>query len=221
MQEVRFEIVGLAPGLMTSNPAKIKKPTGSTTRGGRAAIPTPEEESEAGCYRMASGQIYGKSEWFRGAVLEVCKGRKYPGNKSALTLMQSTLFDEMEELPLYHPVTRKPIMEYEIDTRRAVVQGAGVMRSRPLYREWGCVVRFIYDEVAMDIPKIVEAIQDAGRFVGVGEFRPRPPANIKGHGKGGPFGRFEARLLDTGEVVQCEETLPSGQPIPRMKGLGK
>lgn len=243
MKEIRFEITGVTPGLMTSNPQKIKKPTGATTRGGKAAIPTPEEEAEAGCYRLPSGQIYGKSEWFRGAVLEVCRGRKYPGNKSALTLMQGTLFDEMELLPMFHPVTRKPITEYVIDTRRAVVQGAGVMRSRPFYPEWALVVRFIYDEIAMDVPKIVEAIQDAGKFVGVGEFRPRPPANIKGHGKGGPFGRFEARLLEVGEapytstgqvlhrdphytsigeVAQCDEsTNLAGQPIGKMKVPGK
>ena len=195
-KEIWFEATGTYAVLM-ENPAAMKAPSSGTTT--RKRIPTPEEEAESLAYRMASGQLHAKSEMFRSAVIDAVIGRKV-GKLAAKGVFQGNLFDEQEMCPLFHPATRAPLMEYEIDTRRVVVQGNGVMRSRPKLREWACQFRFLYDDEALTPEMILEAAVRAGKVIGIMGFRPKPPPGIKS-GKGGPYGRFSVVMIRGGERV--------------------
>ena len=75
-------------------------------------------------------------------------------------------------------------LDYEIDTRRAVVQKQGILRSRPkLPPGWNLSFEVnVDDDAPAELCRILPDIfAEAGRRVGLGDFRPE---------KRGPFGKF-------------------------------
>ena len=53
-----------------------------------------------------------------------------------------------------------------------------VMRTRPVFKDWSCVIDVDYDELQLNEETVISIFIDAGRMVGIGDWRPR-------------FGRFE------------------------------
>lgn len=68
-----------------------------------------------------------------------------------------------------------------VDCRSVKVGTARLMRYRPRLNDWGCVVEIIYDENMIEKAQIIAAAENAGKFIGLGDYRPA---------RGGPFGRF-------------------------------
>lgn len=68
------------------------------------------------------------------------------------------------------------------DCRSVVVQRARLMRYRPRFNQWSTVIEIHYAPDVIDKAQLLLAADNAGRLVGVGDFRPE---------KSGPFGRFE------------------------------
>jgi hypothetical protein len=180
---VRYRIIGTY-GLLMHNPAGMQR--GGEGKMGAKKIPTPEEEAAASVYKLPTGQLYVKADAIRSAAIDAVKGRKI-GKQFASRLFSSCLFITDEFCPL---ANGKPITTYEVDTRRAVVQGNGIMRSRALVRKWECEIELEYDPDFLSVENLTEALNLAGKTVGIGDYRPRPPK-----GKGGPYGRFRAELL--------------------------
>src|SRR5690348_16252722 len=77
------------------------------------------------------------------------------------------------------------IRALSVDVRRCVAKGGGgaTMRARPKFDEWSLNVTVEYDERVISRADLLSAINDAGRFAGLGEYRPSSP-------KGGQFGRY-------------------------------
>lgn len=57
-----------------------------------------------------------------------------------------------------------------------------VMRTRPIFRDWSCIVTMQYDPDVLNLRDVQEVATDAGRLVGIGDWRPK-------------HGRFFAELL--------------------------
>lgn len=71
---------------------------------------------------------------------------------------------------------------------RSVKQGrARIMRCRPIFRDWSLTAELAIDESILDEQQISHIADVAGRYVGIGDYRPSAP-------KGGNFGRFIATL---------------------------
>lgn len=185
LQLVAYELTGVAgSGLLLHNPAGMSRAPEEATIG-RKIIPTPEEEAEAGAYRMPSGQLYLPSIHVRAAILGAASGMKIE-KKPARQILSAGLFTLSEYCPLFDPETGDALKEYEIDIRRAVVQRQGIRRARPKLPRWACEIEFQFDTLLLN-PKIIKDVLDlAGRIVGVGDYRPS---------KGGPFGRFMAEQI--------------------------
>jgi hypothetical protein len=91
----------------------------------------------------------------------------------------------LEELCVLEMRDRTPITSYEIDARRAIVVGQGIIRRRPRFEQWSTRFTFQYDPGLVDKPElIIEVLNDAGTRVGVGDYRPECS---------GWFGRFRVR----------------------------
>jgi hypothetical protein len=58
-----------------------------------------------------------------------------------------------------------------------------VMRTRPIFRNWQAVVDFAYDPDVLDLRAIREILHDAGRLVGIGDWRPK-------------YGRYSVELVE-------------------------
>jgi len=176
--------------LLMNNPASMKR-SGDNIK--RPKIPTPEEESESKAYRMPDGQLYVKTEAIHGALLKACSGYKV-GKLSAKPIIAAGINYYSEYCPLIDPDTGKPISTFEIDIRRAVVQGQGVLRARPKINKWSFYLEMTYDNELFSSPKIIiDMLTEAGRRVGIGDQRPGAPKTP------GPFGTFLIEVCENGK----------------------
>lgn len=75
---------------------------------------------------------------------------------------------------------------YEIqdfrDCRPVGVNNKSVMRTRPKFRDWSVEFGYLLDEQEMDPADVIHALEEAGKYVGMCDFRPR-------------YGRFEVEVL--------------------------
>jgi hypothetical protein len=183
MSEMKvFRIIGISP-LLTNNPASMKR---ADTGLGTKKIPTPDEEAAAKVYEDGNG-FYILSESFRSAIIGSgggASGRKI-GKFSAASRVSAGMFTVEPHATLLDPQTLKPLTTYQVDTRRAVVQRQGVLRSRPMFAPWAVRLHVEIDTDFVTPNHILELLNIAGKVAGVGDFRPQ---------RKGTFGRFKAEL---------------------------
>jgi hypothetical protein len=180
---VTIIVDGITP-LMTHNPQSMGTPKGAT-KGSR--IPEPEVEAEAGTYRLDDGTCAITGSAFRESLLEAAGAFKGPKRTS----MKGLLFHIAVEQELIALKLRDGtlIKNFEIDRRRAIVQGQGIIRCRPKFREWSAEFTINFDTLLVRDPKlIIEILNDAGNRIGCGDYR--PGTSKRGHGT---FGRFQVR----------------------------
>lgn len=184
MAFITFDITGTY-ALLMNNPHKMNKKPDSV---GVKKLPTPQEDAESGSYRLPTGELYLPPAHFRECTVNAAKGRKV-GKAFATMIVKSTVFeaDGYEACPLVDPETGVLLTEFEIDTRRAVVQSAGIMRSRARIPRWATQVTFEFDPDFLSSEHLLALLNIGGHSVGVGDYRPQ---------KGGPFGRFEASIAE-------------------------
>ena len=178
-----FRITGLSPILM-NNPESMQM--GRAAGVGMKKIPTPEEEAKAKVYRNSKG-LYIPSVAFRSSIIGRgggASGRKI-GKFTANSRVAAGAFVVDEHTPLVHVKTGKPIKDYEIYSCRAVVQGNGVRRSRPLIKDWACDLKLEVDDDFVTVEQLVDLLNMSGKVAGIMDFRPQCK---------GSFGRYEAEL---------------------------
>lgn len=191
MAKIIFKATGVAPGLLMHNPQHMRASSGTPSR---KTIPTAEVEAEAGAYRLPSengslGQLYAPDDWFRESFIGGAKGLRV-GKEYAISLVRSTVFAQGQPCPLFNPETEDPLHEYAIDARRAVVQGNGVLRHRPLVFPWAALIELEFDPDYVNVQNLTSFANIAGRRVGVGDYRPS---------QGGPFGRYTVEVKEVQE----------------------
>jgi hypothetical protein len=57
-----------------------------------------------------------------------------------------------------------------------------VMRTRPIFKEWECQIDIEFDELQINRSQLISILNDAGKMVGIGDWRPR-------------YGRFEVEVI--------------------------
>lgn len=60
-----------------------------------------------------------------------------------------------------------------VDSRGCKVQRARIMRTRPIFRQWGATIELTYDPKQVDEDDLREWVATAGAEVGMGDYRPR------------------------------------------------
>lgn len=73
-----------------------------------------------------------------------------------------------------------------VDVRSVKVGQARLMRYRPRLNDWSVTVNVLFDEKMVERDQIVNAADNAGQYIGLGDYRPA---------KGGPFGRFSVEVV--------------------------
>jgi hypothetical protein len=180
---VVFKIKGISD-LLQNNPASMSH---SNAGLGTKRIPTPEEEAQAKCYRDGDGNFYLLSEAFRSSIVGkggAASGRRI-GKFTAASRACAGIFTVEPRVVLLDAETGEPAKTYRIDTRRAVVQGQGVLRSRACFPNWMARLPLEIDEDFITIQQVLELLNIAGKLAGVGDFRPQ---------RRGSFGRFKAEI---------------------------
>jgi len=93
-------------------------------------------------------------------------------------------------IPVTHsgPATKAKMWETPacVDCRSVKVGQARLMRYRPRLNDWSMTVEVVFDENMIERAQILAAAENAGRYVGIGDYRPA---------KGGAFGRFSVEAV--------------------------
>lgn len=192
-------------GLLMHNPSGSMRQAGSATasRSGKK-IPEPYDEARLSLYadtadstapapEDAPVSLFIPSDALREAGIIAAKSFRDSTRRGNATMEQrfgASVFLASERFLLETP-EGKPVTtadeDWTVYTKRAVVQGNGIMRSRALVRDWAATAEFEYDDETMDPPMIGLIVRQAGKFPGLLDYRP---------GKKGPFGRFALALVN-------------------------
>lgn len=181
MEVFTYQVNGISP-LLQHNPAAM----GSGPKGLAAKkVYDVNKEADAGCYRDNKLNFIIPTIAFRSAILSASKGRKI-GKVAARAVLSGCVFPIEESCTLLDS-KGKPIKGYEVHTCRAVVNKAGIIRARPMFRNWSCKLPLEVDtEILPEIDIITQLLNIAGKIIGVMDWRPE---------KLGIYGRFTAELI--------------------------
>lgn len=184
METLHIKLNGLTPLLM-HNPAG-SMPVGGARKISRKVIPSPEEEAKAGRYVLPDGNFYIPAIAIRNSLLGGAKGFRI-GRIAAISILSGALDIIDEVFPLLRDNQSLNGEDYLIDTRRAVVQGQGIMRSRArIELPWQVEAIFGYNPDLVSLEQIKEITSNAGRVVGLLDYRPEKKVGLPGW-----FGKFE------------------------------
>lgn len=88
------------------------------------------------------------------------------------------------ELDFNGPTSPEALWEDQriVDCRGVKVGQAKIMRPRTIFMDWACQLEVAINTDVLDLQEVKKAIEDAGKLIGVCEYRPR-------------FGRFEVAYV--------------------------
>lgn len=175
---LNVEIKGISPLVQNRFPAKAKTmmmdkmTAGSTARGKKVRDARDfENDFNAAMYKGEGGWSGIPASSFRNASIDVCRmvGFKMTHAKMSI-FIEADGFDELEGTPLVRLIAPNPPERTEMAVRNAT--GVADIRVRPMWREWGAVVRIRFDEDQFTADDVMNLINRAGMQVGIGEGRP-------------------------------------------------
>ena len=128
------------------------------------------DDIESYVFRNDGGYLCIPGEYFRQAMINAAKFLQDPRSprKSAMDLFKSAVFSTS-------PLCSLGVKEWDYeDRRRVMVMRAGITRIRPALKAgWKCTATF-----QINLPEYVpqelflQTLNEAGRLIGVGDFRP-------------------------------------------------
>ncbi len=142
--------------------AKAKAAKGSAAK--------KSDDIESYVYRNEAGEICLPGEYLRQSIIMAAKFRQDPRSprKSAMDLFKAAVISLTDLASL-------GTTEWDFeDRRRVTVQRNGITRIRPAMREgWKATVQLMVNIPEYVSPTLLRSVlDDAGRLVGVGDFRP-------------------------------------------------
>lgn len=172
---VDITIEGITPLLQHRFGEEAEEQVNSGTSRSTTTRRKPRDEAEKVAYRMPDGHLYQPSTHILQAFRNAGKFHKV-GRKQADRLCMAAF--SLLETELVHDTK-----DFEVDSRPVVIPATRgrVMRHRPRLDSWRLSFTADVDVEIFGLDLAYDILADAGRKVGIGDFRPD---------KGGPFGRF-------------------------------
>jgi len=159
MVKYKVKVEGKAPLLM--NKFSVEEKT--TSRAKKVYI--SEDEAEKKTYRTEDGKLFLPSTHFKASMVKAATDFKMTGRKSYKEYIKAGLFIDEAEIILDQ-------QKYEIFACPVVIQRARVMSWRPMFKEWSCEFTLELADEMLNITDVKQILEAAGRFKGVGDFRP-------------------------------------------------
>ena len=195
--KIEIAIQGITPLILNkfTDAAAEKASSGTASSSSAADRGTPFEIATSKLYLGLNGAPMVPQPNLLRCLIE--GGRFHKAGKSQITTQKSSIlfscFDiEGAEVPIIH---KEP---WRVDTRAVRIPSTGgrILAHRPMFDDWA--LRFIaeLDTSIVGVKLLRAIVDDAGRRIGLGDFRPQTK---------GPFGRF----CDTQwEIIEEFEELP-------------
>lgn len=185
LQQVEFTITGVSPLLMhngqTADPLNkfskaIKEISGKRKKTDEDYAEMSRIEWHAGLYTDGEEKIILPSTLIESSIIDGAKKNKLgKAFKSSVFVNDDSILDIGRK---YSKASELWTEDQYRDVRGVRVGQARIMRTRPIFRSWKAVVAVLYDDEQVNVGDVNQAIVNAGRISGVGDFRPK-------------FGRFD------------------------------
>ena len=186
METMKVKITGKRPLLMHSD--KLADPLNPLTKEhkaltGKRKKTDDDHEAIAKSSWAASLYIDEDGPYIPGVMLESCMVNGGKLSKLGAQLKRSAeVLDEKCPLKYKGPKTMEELWKAGFyDARSVKVSTSRVMRYRPIFREWEIEATIAYDQESIDKSDVKRSLEDAGAFVGIGDYRPK-------------FGRFNVEV---------------------------
>lgn len=183
--QVEVKIVGLKPLLQARFTDAAGLGLSETTRKAKVETrKTPRDVAEALTYKNDKGEHWHPGSAIASSTTEAASYHKMKSTrKSMKAVVPGAVQILEEEIALRDPETWKPIKAFEVDSRRIVNQKTrgAQMAHRPRHDKWGMRFTMEIDPEMIDESFVQQLLQEAGKRVGIGCFRPQ---------NRGPYGKF-------------------------------
>lgn len=171
-----FRLVGTAPYAQARFSAKAMqamadKMTAGSTAGSKKVRSARdfEDDYRQAMHRSVDGWLGIPAGAFRQAMISACRLVGFKMTLAKLSVfVDADGFDAVDGVPLVR-------IEGEPESITMAVRNAtGVadLRVRPIWREWGCVLRVQYDADQFTLEDVTNLMRRVGMQVGIGEGRP-------------------------------------------------
>lgn len=179
---VEIEIEGTAPLVINRFSAKAIEMMKATQEAGSTAKSKKLREPKDFDALFENAKHVSEEGWegfhaasMRNGAISACRACGYVMTKAKLAFsVYADGFDRVDGAPLVR-LTKGVAEKWICPTRNAT--GVVDLRSRPMYREWGALLRIKYDAGMLSASDIVHLIQRVGLQVGIGEGRPDSKAS--------------------------------------------
>ncbi len=172
MQNIEVTIEGVTPLIVNRfhEEAQAEASSGVHSRKER---PTPEDDAKDRLYQNGHG-CYFPAENVRQAIIGAASRTKI-GRRAATTDVAAAIFIKPYALPLEG--------DWHVDSRPVVIPATGgrILRHRPMFDAWKITFTLEVDTDLVDLNTIRKIIDDAGKYSGIGDFRPP---------RRGPYGKW-------------------------------
>ncbi len=130
----------------------------------------PKEEMEAAIHYSKEGWVGIPAPAFRSAMISACRLLGFPMTKAKISVfVEADGFDATDGTPLVKLIAGKPEMN---QSAVRLATGVASIAIRPMWREWGAIVRVRYDADQFSAEDVSNLLWRAGEQVGIGEGRP-------------------------------------------------
>ncbi len=178
MKIYNVTITGITPLLM-NRPSQLE--ISDKSKDVKRETKTPEGIAEGKLYADSEGKIYLPSTWFRGALVEAGKQKKMGGKGSSKATYSKAVGSSVSIEP-FEIVMKKSNWEvFSILAVNPTTHGRNILH-RPQFKKWEADMQVQFEEEQIEPSVLKEIFDIAGKFVGVGDWRPA---------KKGMFGKFQ------------------------------
>jgi len=177
MKTYNVTITGTTPLLM-NRPSQLE--ISDKSKDVKRENRTPEELAESKLYIDSEGKIYIPSTWIRGSLVEAGKQKKMGGKGTSKATYSKSVGSCVSVEP-FEILLKDKWKVFTILAVNPTTRGRNAL-SRPKFDKWEVNFQVVFDEDQIE-PSVMKEIFDiAGKFVGVGDWRPA---------KKGRFGKFQ------------------------------
>jgi hypothetical protein len=179
METYDVRIEGIVPLLQHRYAAADIPEKSATVRRGK---PDWKAETEHSLYRGPDGMIYQPATHIEAALAKAATNFQIPGKrkKTYKDLVRTCVLIDPQAVPHVH-------QEWTVENnglgRPVIVNRARVMRYRPQFDRWALEFTLTITDQELPSSVVLEILQDAGRRVGIGDYRPK-------------FGRFQVTRFE-------------------------
>jgi len=181
MISIHVKIEGQTPLLMNrfTEAAEIKVSSGTSAAVKSKSKLSPREQAATKAYADDDGNLFIPGPNIFACIIQAGTFHKI-GKKSVTTLKSSLIPAAVSLTDIVCDLDTK---DFEVDSRSVVIPSTGgrIMCHRPRLDSWACSFTLEVDEDMFHTDFVREIVEDAGRKVGLGDFRPS---------RKGPFGKF-------------------------------